>query len=186
SRPGERRTGSVSRGKREQASGATHVLESGGRAASARAKESEQVEPLTPWRAEDGQRQQGQKRASKWSHSRPGERRTGSVSRGKRERASGTTHKLESGGRAASAGAKESKQVEPLTSWRAEDGQRQHGQKRASKWNHSQTGERRMGSVSRGKRERASGATHVLESGGRAASAGAKESEQAEPLTDWR
>src|SRR6266511_2064221 len=40
--------------------------------------------------------------------------------------------------------------------------------------------------MSRGKREQASRGTHPLERGGQAASAGAKESKQAEALTNWR
>src|SRR6266540_821625 len=78
----------MSRGKREQARRGTHPLERGGQAASAGAKESKQAEALTHWRGEDRQHEQGQKRASKQRHSPTGERRTGSISRSKREQAS--------------------------------------------------------------------------------------------------
>ena len=124
---GEEWTGSISRGKREQA------------------------EALTSWRG-DRQHQQGQKTASKESHLPTGDGRTGSISRGKRqqgkqrhshsgvgtigsisrgqrEHASRDTHILERGLQA-SAEAKESKQAEALTAWRREDGQHQQGQKK--------------------------------------------------------
>jgi len=68
---------------------------------SAGANESKQAEALTNWRGEDRQHEQGQKRASKQRHSHPEEGRTDSMSRGKREQASRSTHQLEGGGQAA-------------------------------------------------------------------------------------
>ncbi len=97
------------------------------------AKESKQAEALTNWRGMNRQHQQEKKRASKQRHSHPGEGRTGSISRAKREQASRGTHRLERGGQ-----------------------QHQQEQKRASKQRHSPTGQRRTGSISRSKREQAS------------------------------
>ena len=77
---------------------------------SAGAKESKQTKTVTDWREEARPHQQGQKSAGQQRHSHPREKRTGSVSRGKREQASRGTNILERGGYAASAEEKESKQ----------------------------------------------------------------------------
>ncbi|KAH9000531.1 hypothetical protein EDB86DRAFT_3135000 [Lactarius hatsudake] len=184
--PGEPRTGVVSRLQTQRATAATHVLESRGQASSAGFKHSEPRQPLTDWRAEDRLRQQASNTASHGSHSLPGEPRTGVVSRLQTQRATAATHFLESRGQASSAGFKHSEPRQPLTNWRAEDRRRQQASNTASHGSHSPTGEPRTGVVSRLQTQRATAATHFLESRGQASSAGFKHSEPRQPLTDWR
>jgi hypothetical protein len=144
--------GRISRGKIEQASKNTHHLKRV-QAGSAGAKESKQAEKLTSWKGEDRQGQHEQKRASKQRHSPSEGRKTGRISKGKKDQAS-----------------------KALTHWRGEDRQGQQGQKRPSKHKHSQPGEERTDRVSRGKSEQASRVTHPLKRGGQGGSAEAQES----------
>ncbi|KAH9054855.1 hypothetical protein EDB87DRAFT_1824953 [Lactarius vividus] len=186
SHTGEPRTGVVSRLETQRATAATHILESRGQASSAGRKHSEPRQPLTNWRAEDRRRQQAGNRASHGSHSLSGEPRTGVVSRLETQRATAATHFLESRGQASSAGWKHSEPRQPLTLWRAEDRRRQQAGNTASHGSHSHTGEPRTGVVSRLETQRATAATHILESRGQVSSAGCKHSEPRQPLTLWR
>ncbi|KAH8979664.1 hypothetical protein EDB86DRAFT_3248286 [Lactarius hatsudake] len=186
SRTGEPRTGVVSRLQTQRATAATHELESRGQASSAGFKHSESRQPLTSWRAEDRRRQQASNTPSHGSHSPTGEPRTGVVSRLQRHRATAATHQLESRGQASSAGFKHTESRQPLTPWRAEDRRRQQASNTASHGSHSLTGEPRIGVVSRLQTQRATAATHSLESRGQPSSAGFKHSEPRQPLTLWR
>ncbi|KAH9051713.1 hypothetical protein EDB87DRAFT_1582210 [Lactarius vividus] len=186
SHPGEPRTGVVSRLETQRATAATHSLESRGQESSAGWKHSEPRQPLTSWRAEDRRRQQAGNIASHGSHPLPGEPRTGVISRLETQRATAATHQLESRGQASSVGWKHSEPRQPLTSWRAEDRRRQQAGKTASHVSYSPTGEPRTGVVSRLETQRATAATHFLESRGQASSAGWKHSEPRQPLTNWR
>ncbi|KAH8991821.1 hypothetical protein EDB86DRAFT_2830720, partial [Lactarius hatsudake] len=184
--PGEPRTGVVSSLQTQRATAATHFLESRGQASSAAFKHSEPRQPLTSWRAEDRRRQQASNTASHGSHSLPGEPRTGVVSSLQTQRATAATHSLESRGQASSAGIKHSEPRQPLTSWRVEDRRRQQPSNTASHGNHSLSGEPKTGVVSRLQTQRATAATHSLESRGQASSAAFKHSEPRQPLTSWR
>src|SRR6266702_3704758 len=165
---------------------ATHGLESRGQASSAAFKPSEPRQPLTDWRAEDRRRQQPSNAVSHGSHSRTGEPRTGVVSSLQTQRATAATHVLESRGQASSAAFKPSEPRQPLTFWRAEDRRRQQPSNPASHGSHSRTGEPRTGVISSPQMQRATTATHFLESQGQASSAAFKRSEPRQPLTDWR
>src|SRR6266404_5584417 len=119
------------------------------------------------------------------------------------------THFLESQGQASSAESKSSSPWKPLTSWRAKDRCCQQGQNPAHHRSRSQTGEPRMGIISRVKiqltmeansqtGEPRTGivsrvklwltteATHQLESQGQVLSAGLNSSSPQKPLTSWR
>src|SRR6266704_1321474 len=184
--PGEPRTGVVSSLQTQRAIAATHFLESRGQASSATFKRSEPRQPLTSWRAEDRHRQQPSNAASHGSHSRTGEPRTGVVSNIQTQRATAATHRRESRGQASSAAFKRSEPRQPLTPWRAEDRRRQQPSNAESHGSHSRTGEPRTGVVSSLQTQRATAATHFLESRGQASSAAFKRSEPRQPLTDWR
>src|SRR6266702_927298 len=186
SRPGEPRTVVVSGLHTVRATAATHFLESRGQASSAAFNPSEPRQPLTFWRAEDRRRQQHSNPASHGSHSRTGEPRTGVVSSLQTQRATAATHALESRGQASSAAFKPSEPRQPLTDWRAEDRRRQQPLNPASHGSHSRTGEPRTGVVSSLQTQRATAATHFLESRGQASSAAFKPSEPRQPLTSWR
>src|SRR6266702_1461306 len=183
---GEPRTGVVSSRQTQRATAATHFLESRGQASSAAFKRSEPRQPLTNWRAEDRRRQRPSNAASHGSHSLPGEPRIGVVSSLQTQRATAATHFLASRGQASSAAFKPSEPPQPLTSWRAEDRRRQQPSNPASHGSHSRTGEPRTGIVSSLQTQRATAATHGLESRGQASSAAFKPSEPRQPLTDWR
>src|SRR6266568_1400650 len=75
---------------------------------------------------------------------------------------------------------------QPLTSWRAEDRRRQQPSNAESHGSHSLPGEPRTGVVSSLQTQRATAATHSLESQGHASSAALKPSEPRQPLTNWR
>ncbi|KAH8986626.1 hypothetical protein EDB86DRAFT_2232637 [Lactarius hatsudake] len=85
-----------------------------------------------------------------------------------------------------SAGVKHSEPRQPLTPWRAEDSRSQQASNTASHGSHSLPGEPRTGVVSRLQTQRATAATHSLESRGQTSSAGFKHSESRQPLTLWR
>src|SRR6266702_120004 len=184
--PGEPRIGVVSSLQTQRATAATHFLESRGEASSAAFKPSEPRQPLTSWRAEDRRRQQPSNPASHSSHSLPGEPRIGVVSSLQTQRATAGTHQLESRGQASSAAFKRSEPRQPLTDWRAEDRRRQQPSNAASHSSHSLSGEPRTGVVSSLQTQRATAATHGLESRGQASSAAFKRSEPRQPLTCWR
>src|SRR6266702_3516614 len=186
SRAGEPRTGVVSSLQTQRATAATHGLESRGQPSSAAFKRSEPRQPLTNWRAEDSRRQQPSNAASHGSHSLPAEPKTGVVSSLQTQRATAATHVLESRGHASSATFKRSEPRQPLTGWRAEDSRRQQPSNAASHGSHSPTGEPRTAVVSSLQTQRATAATHWLESRGQASSAAFKRSEPRQPLTDWR
>src|SRR6266702_712845 len=186
SRTAEPRTGVVSSLQTQRATAATHFLESRGQASSAAFKRSEPRQPLTHWRAEDRHRQQPSNAASHGSHSRTGEPRTGVVISLQTQRATAATHALESRGQTSSAAFKRSEPRQPLTPWRAEDRRRQQPSNAASHGSHSRTGEPRTGVVSSLQTQRATAATHSLESRGQAPSAAFKPSEPRQPLTHWR
>src|SRR6266702_2117071 len=96
------------------------------------------------------------------------------------------THLLESRGQPSSAGSKPSEPLQPLTNWRAEESRRQQVRNPASHRSHSPSREPRTAVVSRLETQRATGATHSLESRGQPPSAGSKPSESPQPLTLWR
>src|SRR6266702_3328835 len=164
SRTGGPRTCVISSLQTQRATAATHELESRGQASSAAFKRSEPRQPLTSWRAEDRRRQQPSNAASHGSHSRTGEPRTAVVSSLQTQRATAATHGLESRGQASSAAFKRSEPRQPLTNWRAEDRRRQQPSNAASHGSHSLPGEPRTGVVSSLETQRATTATHSLES----------------------
>src|SRR6266702_639627 len=96
------------------------------------------------------------------------------------------THLLESRGQPSSAGSKPSEPLQPLTIWRAEESRRQQVRNPASHRSHSPSREPRTAVVSRLETQRATVATHFLESQGQPSSAGSKPSEPPQPLTNWR
>jgi len=153
---------------------------------SAGEKQSNKAEALTNWRAENRQCQQGRNRATKQRHSPTGKQRTGNVSREETEQQSGGTHILESREKAMSAGEKQSNTAEALTSWKAENRQCQQGRNRATKQRHLPTGKQRTGNVSRGETEQQNRGTYILKSREQVISAGEKQSNKAEALTDWK
>jgi len=150
---------------------------------SAALKPSEPRRPLMDWRAKDRRRQQPWNPASHSSHSLPGEPRTGIVSSLEMQRARAATHGLESQGQASSAALKLSKPRQPLTGWRAEDRRHQQPSNPVSHGSHSWAGEPRAGIVSSLQTQRATAATHPLESRGQASSAALKPSKPWQPLT---
>lgn len=99
SHPGKQRTGNVNRGETEP-SRVIHILESREQGMSTGEKQSNKVEKLTCWKAEDRQFHQGRNRATKQRHSQAEEQRTGNISWGKH-----------------------SNQAEALTIWKAGDRQ---------------------------------------------------------------
>src|SRR6266702_4586086 len=111
------------------------------------------------------------------------EPRTAVISSLETQRATAATHMLESRGQASSAALKPSEPPQPLTSWRADDRRRQQPSNPASHRSHSPTGEPRTGVVSSLQTQRATPATHFLESRGQASSATLKPSEPRQPLT---
>ncbi|KAH8997023.1 hypothetical protein EDB86DRAFT_966815 [Lactarius hatsudake] len=180
------RTRVVSTLQTQRATAATHSLESRGHASSVRFKRSEPWQPLTPWRAEDTRRQYASNPASHGSHSPTGEPRTRVVSTLQTQRATAATHSLESRGHASSVRFKRSEPRQPLTNWRAEGTRRQYASNAASHGSHSRTGEPRTRVVSTLQTQRATAATHELESRGHASSVRFKPSEPRQPLTLWR
>jgi len=136
SHPGKPRTGIVSRVQIQLATEATHSLESQGqvssaggkysspqkplttwraKALSAGSKSSSPQKPLTNWRTKDRHHQQGPNPAHHGSHSRPGEPRTGIISRAQFQLTMEATHSLESQVQVLSAGPKSSLALQPLT-----------------------------------------------------------------------
>src|SRR6266702_3964264 len=165
---------------------ATHLLESRGQPSSAGSKRSKPPQPLTSWRAEDSRRQQARNAPSHRGHSLPGEPRTAVVRGLKTQRGNAATHFLESRVQPSSAGSKPSEPPQPLTNWRAEDGRRQQARNPARHRSHSLSREPRTAVVSRLETQRATAATHSLESRGQPSSAGSKRSKSPQPLTSWR
>ena len=104
SHAGEPRTGIVSRLKTQQATTATHILESQGQALSAGYNHSKAPQPLTHWRAKDRHCQQAKNTVGHHSHSLPEEPRTGIVNRLKIQWGTTAAHILESQGQALSVG----------------------------------------------------------------------------------
>jgi hypothetical protein len=152
----------------------THHLKSGECVVSADAKQRDQGQALTDWRAEDVVCQQVQNGGTESRHSLAGEQRTQCVSRHKTEGLSAGTHSLESRGHSVSAGAKQRDRGQALTLWRAEDTVCQQVQNGGTEGRHSLSGEQRAQCVSRCKTEGLRAGTHQLESRGCSVSAGAK------------
>ena len=96
------------------------------------------------------------------------------------------THQLESGGHSVSAGTKRREGQQALTSWRAEDTVCEQAQNGGRDSRHSRAREHRMWCVSRRKTEGGTAGTHGLESGGHSVSAGTKQREGWQALTNWR
>src|SRR6267378_1691270 len=96
------------------------------------------------------------------------------------------THQLESRGQVSSAGTKSSSPQKLLTIWRAQDRCHQQGHNQAHYGSHSLSREPRTGVISRVKIQLTTEATHTLESGGWAPSAGPKYNSPWKPLTLWR
>ena len=93
------------------------------------------------------------------------------------------THRLECRGQASSAGLKDSKAWQPLTSWRAKDKHHQQAQNTARHGSHSLPGVQRTGIISRLETLQDMTTTHFLENRGQASAAGLKGSKAWEPLT---
>jgi hypothetical protein len=74
----------------------THFLERGGCSVSVGAKQMDQGQALTDWRAEDMVCQQTQNRETKCMHSQAGEQRMQCISRCKLKKPRAGTHKLKS------------------------------------------------------------------------------------------
>ena len=123
-------------------------------------------QPLTNWRAKDKHCQQARNTARHYSHSHPGEPRTGIVSRLETQQGTTATHFLESQGQALTVGQKHSKAPQPLTSWRANDRHCQQARNTARHYSHSLPGEPMTGIVSRLETQQGTTATHRLESQG--------------------
>jgi hypothetical protein len=183
--PGEWRMYGVSRHKAENPRAGIHILKSRGCVVSAGAKWRNQGQALTNWRVITVC-QQAQNRGTMGRHSHPGEQRTWCVSRHKMKGPKAGTHILKSRGCGVSAGAKWKDQEQALTYWRAEDVACQQAQNGGTKGRHSQTGEQRMWCVSRHKTEGPRAGTHKLESRGCDVSAGAKQRDRGQALTNWR
>jgi len=104
---------------------------------------------LTGWSTEDRHSQQGPYPAHQGSHSLAGEQRTGVISWDQIQLTTEATHKLESQGQALLAGTISSSPRKPLTRWRAEDRHHQLGPNPAPHESHSQTGEQRIGIITK-------------------------------------
>ena len=142
------------------------------------------TQPLTVWRAKDRQHQQVWNTARCWSHSLPGEPRTGIISRLEKQQDTEATHSLKSQGQASSTGWKCSKAHSH--SLPGEPGTSIVSRLETQQTSHLPTGEPSISAVSQLEIQLSTTATYMLESQGQVSSAGLKHSRTLQPPTFWR